>query len=88
MILFWCLCVSVLLIGLALDRQVRAALADLWLHLFGARVRAPSRSPLSSPQGNGREQRPAAPLPVAPPSRYAPLPPPQVTTHMVPRHGP
>ena len=79
MILFSCLCVSVLFIGLALDGRARAALADLWLHLFGVRVRAPSR-----PQA----ERPMASQPVAPPSRYDFLPPPRVTTHMVPRQGP
>jgi hypothetical protein len=39
MILFWFLCVCLLLVGLALCTEVRAALGDLWLHCFGVRVR-------------------------------------------------
>ena len=81
MILFWCLCVSLFLIGLALRRQAWAALDDLRLHLFGVRVRAP-RSPHPSerrlPPGGSGEGVPV--WPAAPPSRFGFLPPFPVAT--------
>src|SRR5262249_5933848 len=43
MILFGCLCLCLVLIGLAFRRQVGTALWDLRLRLFGVPVRAPAR---------------------------------------------
>ncbi len=84
MILFWCLCVSLLFVALTTHRHVRAAVTDLWLHLFGVRVRASSPS-RRSPQGKERRQVTNWPFP---PSRSSFWPPPQVTTRILPREGP
>jgi hypothetical protein len=67
MILFWCLCVSLVLGGLALRREVRAALEDLRLHLFGVRVRV-----RRVPTGPAPRRR------ASPPSRHDFCPPPRV----------
>ena len=40
MTLFWLLCVSLVLVGLFFRRELRKALREVRLHLFGVRVRA------------------------------------------------
>src|SRR5262249_39200127 len=49
MTLFWLLCVSLVLGGLAHRRELRSALQDLWLHWFGVRVRVPHPARLPAP---------------------------------------
>jgi hypothetical protein len=55
MILFWLLCVSLVLSGWAFRREIVTHLEDLRLHLFGARARVP-RS-LAAPSRKGRRRR-------------------------------
>jgi len=43
MILFVCLCLCLVLAGLAASQPIQAALEDIRLALFGVRVRVPSR---------------------------------------------
>jgi hypothetical protein len=64
MILFWLLCVSLLLGGLLLRRHVGGVLSDLWLHWFGARVRV-----RRTPRAEGPQPRNAHPLASRPPLR-------------------
>jgi hypothetical protein len=67
MILFWLLCVSLVLGGLAFRRELLTILDGLWLHVFGVPVRA-------------RTSRPALrACTTAPPRRHDPLPPPRVS---------
>jgi hypothetical protein len=73
MILLWCLCVCLLLVGLAIRPLLRDAWEGVRLHLVGERVRVPVRHVVPAP---GR--------PVAPSSRHGSLPPPRVIT----RSGP
>jgi hypothetical protein len=73
MILLWCLCVALLLTGLALLRQIHAALSDTWLHFFGKRVRVPAGRP-----------RPNRERPVARDSRQRYWPPVRVQTRAGP----
>jgi hypothetical protein len=71
MSLFWWLCLSLVLGGLAFRREVRAALGDLWLAFFGVRVR------VSRPRVPALPDRP----------RHCPhdfLPPPRVITRAGP----
>jgi hypothetical protein len=72
MILFWLLCASLTLGGLALHREVRSALEDLWLFAFAARARVqrPARRTVTGPF-------PAPPPPLR-------LPPPRVITRAGP----
>jgi hypothetical protein len=50
MILLWYLCLCLVLAGLALLCRARPALENLWLHLFGVRVRvARPRPPVAPP---------------------------------------
>ena len=72
MTLFWLLCLSLALFGLAFRHHLRGALGNLWLHLFGVRVRAPR------PQTRPGAVRPAAPL------RHDFWPPPRVDTRAGP----
>jgi hypothetical protein len=58
MTLLWCLCVALLLTGLALRCHLRGTLEDAWLHFFGKRVRVSAQRPWAGRRG-----------PVAPPSR-------------------
>jgi hypothetical protein len=59
MILFWLLCVSLVLVGTALRRPLGAALEHLRLVVFGVRVRCPR------PQTRGRPHSGASPGPAA-----------------------
>ncbi|HWG44008.1 MAG TPA: hypothetical protein VN688_14615 [Gemmataceae bacterium] len=72
MTLFWLLCVCLLLVGLAVCPQVRAALEDLWLHWFGVRQPVPRSS-----------ERPIPVPPRSPP--HDRLPPFRVITRAGPR---
>jgi hypothetical protein len=56
MILFVCLCLCLVLAGLAFRQPIQAALEDIRLALFGVRVRVPSRP--ASP----RLERPSVPF--------------------------
>jgi hypothetical protein len=67
MTLFWLLCVSLVLGGLAFRHPLRGALDDLWLYWFGVRVRAVR--PQGPPPDPGRS--------AVPPSRHDFLPPPR-----------
>lgn len=67
MTLFWLLCVCLVLGGLVVHREVRAALADLWLSWFGICVRV-------------RSERVPRRRTAAPPPRHDPLPPFRVET--------
>ena len=60
MMLFWCLCVCLVLGGWLLLPTLRAAAADLWLNLFGVKARVPSRS---SRPGRREAHGPRPPLP-------------------------
>jgi hypothetical protein len=73
MILFGCLCLCLVLIGLAFHRQAGTALLVLRLRLFGVPARAPAR-PL----------RPAPNRPVAVPPWHGAVPPPRIVS----RSGP
>lgn len=73
MSLIWCLCVCLVILGLAFRHSVRATLQDLWLHCRGQRVRVPART-----------VRPFLDRPVAPPSRQGYWPPTQVSTWVGP----
>jgi hypothetical protein len=73
MTLFWLLCVSLVLGGLAHRREIRAAVHELWLQWFGVRVRV------------ARPERPSALSPRTP--RQGSLPTPQVATRVVTRAG-
>ena len=77
MTLFWCLVVSLVLVGLALRREVRKALEGLRLHFFGVPVRVPAPQ---APEPRRRR---------APSSGYGFLPPPGVSTRAggLPRDG-
>jgi hypothetical protein len=86
MILFVCLCLCLVLAGLAMSQLIQAALEDLRLALFGVRVRVPSRP------ASVRLERPSLRL------RHGILPPVRVQTWAgtgvlcppptVPPHGP
>jgi hypothetical protein len=71
MTLFWLLCLCLVLGGLALRREVRAALGDLRLALFGVRVPV-RRLRTSGPPGRPRN------------SPHEFLPPPRVVTRAGP----
>ena len=71
MILFWLLCVCLLLVGLAAFPDIRSGVADLWLHWFGVRQRVPRAS-----------ERPIPVPPRSPP--HDRLPPPRVITRAGP----
>ncbi len=71
MSLFWLLCLSLVLGGLAFRREVRTALGDLRLQLFGVRVRV-RRWPVPVPPDR----------PCNPPHDF--LPPPRVITRVGP----
>jgi hypothetical protein len=73
MILFWLLCVCLVLAGLAYRREVAAALHGLRLQLFGVPARVPSPQRLPYPP------RSTDPLPA-----YNFLPPPRVITRLGP----
>jgi len=49
MTLFCLLCVSLVLGGWIVRREVRTALGNLWLHFFGVRVRVLRRQELPAP---------------------------------------
>jgi hypothetical protein len=70
MILFWCVCVCLVLGKLAFRHEIRAALEGLRLMLFGVPVRVPFR----------RQVLPVPDRPVAFPSRLGSVPPPRVRT--------
>jgi len=69
MILFWLLCVCLVLVGLAFRREATALLRELRLQVFGTRVRVPSPLRLPYP-----------PRSTAPPPAQNLLPPPRVVT--------
>ena len=69
MILFWLLCVSLVLGGLAFRREVRTTLDGLWLRLFGAPVRVRTHTPRPTLRACS----------TAPPRRHDLLPPPRVS---------
>ncbi len=72
MTLFWLLCVSLVLGGLAFRRQVREALDGLWLRLFGVPVRVRARRPVPHARST------------APPGQHNLLPPPRVSSRAGP----
>jgi hypothetical protein len=55
MILFWCLCAWLVFVALLARRQVRAALEELRLHLFGVRVRVRVSKALPTPHRPGHD---------------------------------
>jgi hypothetical protein len=73
MTLFWLLCVCLVLIGLAVRRDVAAVLNGLRLQVFGVRARVPSPQRLPYPPR----------FPVPPPAQNV-LPPPRVVTRAGP----
>jgi hypothetical protein len=73
MILFWLLCVCLVLAGLAYRREAAALLNGLRLQIFGVRVRVPTPQRLPYPPRS----------PVGPPAHNF-LPPPRVITRAGP----